>query len=80
MPSNHLVLYRSLLLLSSIFPSIRVSSNEVVQWLGFCASSSVDVGSIPSQETNILCATQHCQNKKAYLANTGQLLNNQLRA
>ena len=28
MPSNHLVLYRPLLLLSSIFPSIRVFSNE----------------------------------------------------
>ena len=28
MPSNHLVLYRSLLLLPSIFPRIRVFSNE----------------------------------------------------
>ena len=28
MPSNHLILYRSLLLLPSIFPSIRVFSNE----------------------------------------------------
>ena len=28
MPSNHLVLYRPLLLLPSIFPSIRVFSNE----------------------------------------------------
>ena len=28
MPSNHLVLYRPLLFLSSIFPSIRVFSNE----------------------------------------------------
>ena len=28
MPSNHLILYRPLLLLSSIFPSIRVFSNE----------------------------------------------------
>ena len=28
MPSNHLILYRPHLLLSSIFPSIRVSSNE----------------------------------------------------
>ena len=27
-PSNHLILHRSLLLLSSIFPSIRVFSNE----------------------------------------------------
>ena len=30
MPSNHLILCRSLLLLSSIFPSIRVFSNESV--------------------------------------------------
>ena len=28
MPSNHLILYHPLLLLSSIFPSIRVFSNE----------------------------------------------------
>ena len=30
MPSNHLILCRTLLLLSSIFPSIKVSSNESV--------------------------------------------------
>ena len=30
MPSNHLILYRPLLLPPSIFPSIRVSSNESV--------------------------------------------------
>ena len=30
MPSNHLILYRSLLFLPSIFPSIRVFSNESV--------------------------------------------------
>ena len=30
MPSNYLILYRPLLLLPSIFPSIRVSSNESV--------------------------------------------------
>jgi len=29
MPSNHLILYRPLLLMSSIFPSIRVFSNEL---------------------------------------------------
>ena len=29
MPSNHLILYRPLLLLSSVFPSIRVFSNEL---------------------------------------------------
>ena len=30
MPSNHLILYRPLLLLTSVFPSIRVFSNELV--------------------------------------------------
>ena len=30
MPTNHLILYRPLLLLSSIFPSIRVFSNESI--------------------------------------------------
>src|SRR5574337_1067523 len=30
MPSNHLILYRPLLLLPSVFPSIRVFSNESV--------------------------------------------------
>ena len=35
MPSNHLVLYRPLLLLPSIFPSIRVFSDEsilLIRW------------------------------------------------
>ena len=35
MPSNHLILYHPLLLLSSIFPSIRVFSNEsalLIRW------------------------------------------------
>ena len=33
MPPNHLILCRSLLLLPSIFPSIRVFSNESVLWI-----------------------------------------------
>ena len=33
MPSNHLILCHSLLLLPSIFPSIRVFSNELVLWI-----------------------------------------------
>ena len=46
MPSNHLILYCPLLLLPSIFPSIRVFSNESVlhiRWpkcWGFCFSIS----------------------------------------
>ena len=38
MPSNHLVLCRSLLLLPSIFPSIRVFSNKLallIRWLNY---------------------------------------------
>ena len=46
MPSNHLILCRLLLLLPSIFPSIRVFSNESVLWtcgqnIGVSASTSV---------------------------------------
>ena len=44
MPSNHLILCRPLLLLPSIFPSIRVFSNESVlhiRWLVIGASASV---------------------------------------
>ena len=39
MPSKHLILCRSLLLLPSIFPSIRVFSNELalpIRWLKYC--------------------------------------------
>ena len=42
MPSNHLVLCHPLLLLPSIFPSIRVFSNESVlhiRWPKYCSSS-----------------------------------------
>ena len=42
MPSNHLILCHSLLLLPSIFPSIRVFSHESVgQRIGASASASV---------------------------------------
>ena len=46
MPSNHLILYRPLVLLPSIFPSIRVFSNESalhIRWpnIGILASTSV---------------------------------------
>ena len=42
MPSNHLILCRSLLLLPSIFPSIRVFSNESalhIRWPKYWSSS-----------------------------------------
>ena len=43
MPSNHLILCRPLLLLPSIFPSIRVFSNELalcIRWANIGASAS----------------------------------------
>ena len=46
MPSNHLILCHPLLLLPSIFPSIRVFSNESVlriRWPKFGASASASV-------------------------------------
>ena len=42
MPSNHLILCRPLLLVSSIFPSIRVFSNEsalYIRWPKYCRFS-----------------------------------------
>ena len=42
MPSNHLILWRPLLLLPSIFPSIRVFSNEsglCIRWPKYCSFS-----------------------------------------
>ena len=42
MPSNHLILYHHLLLLPSIFPSIRVFSNEsalLIRWLKYWSFS-----------------------------------------
>ena len=43
MPSNHLVFCHPLLLLPSIFPSIRVFSSELafrIRWLKYCSFSS----------------------------------------
>ena len=42
MPSNHLILFRPLLLLPSIFPSIRVFSSEsdlCIRWPKYCSFS-----------------------------------------
>ena len=46
MPSNHLILFCPLLLQSSIFPSIRVFSNELdlrIRWPSFGVSASASV-------------------------------------
>ena len=42
MPSNHLILWHSLLFVPSIFPSIRVFSNELalpIRWPNYCSFS-----------------------------------------
>ena len=50
MPSNHLILYRSLLLLPSIFPSIRVVSNESVLHIRWPKYWSFSFSISPSNE------------------------------
>ena len=50
MPSNHLILCRSLLLLPSIFPSIRVFSNESVLRITWPKYWSLYVSISPSTE------------------------------
>ena len=54
MPSNHLILCRPLLLLPSIFPSIRVFSNESVlciRWPKYWVSASASVFSMNIQDS-----------------------------
>ena len=55
MPSNHLILCRPLLLLPSIFPSIRVFSNELVlciRWPKYWSFSfNISLSSYPSDAT-----------------------------
>ena len=50
MPSNHLILFRPLLLLPSIFPSIRVSSNESVLLIKWPKYWSFSFNISPSNE------------------------------
>ena len=50
MPSNHLVLCRSLLLLPSFFPSIRVFSNESALLIGWPKYWSFSFNTSPSNE------------------------------
>ena len=54
MPSNHLTLCRLLLLLPSIFPSIRVFSSELALRIMWPKYWSFDIS--PSNEHNQLCA------------------------
>ena len=50
MPSSHLILCRSLLLPPSVFPSIRVFSNELVLHIGWPEYWSFNFGISPSNE------------------------------
>ena len=50
MPSNHLILCRPLLLLHSIFPNIRVFSNESALCIGWPKSWSFSFNISPSNE------------------------------
>ena len=50
MPSNHLILYCPLLLLPSIFPSIRVFSNESALWIRWPKYWSFSFNISPSNE------------------------------
>ena len=50
MPSNHLILYHPLLFLPSIFPSIRVFSNESVLWIWWPKYWSFSLNISPSSE------------------------------
>ena len=59
MPSNHLILYRPLLLLPSIFPSIRVFSNEsVLHRQPKCWSFSFSFSISPSKEYSGLISSR----------------------
>ena len=50
MPSNHLILCRPLLLLPSIFPSIRVFSDESALWIRWPKYWSFSFNTSPSNE------------------------------
>ena len=54
MPSNHLILCRPLLLLPSVFPSIRVFSNEPVLHIGWPKYWSFSFSISPSNEYSVL--------------------------
>ena len=57
MPSNHLILCRPLLLLSSIFPSIRVFSSESglhIRWPSIEASASASLLPVNIQGTGLI--------------------------
>ena len=58
MPSNHLILYHLLLLLPSIFPGIRVFSNESVLCIRWPKSWSFSFSISPSNEYSELISSR----------------------
>ena len=46
-----------------VFRRHRAGAFLVVWWLGLCASTTGDMGSVPGQGTGISCASQHSQNE-----------------
>ena len=58
MPSNHLIFCRPLLLLPSIFPSIRVFSNESALCIRWTKYWSFSFSTSPSNETLVKCFKQ----------------------
>ena len=50
MPSNHLILCHAFLLLPSIFPSIRIFSNELALWIRWPKYWNFSFSIIPSKE------------------------------
>ena len=54
MPSNHLIFCRPLLLLPSIFPSIRVFSNESVLYMRWPKYWSFSINISPSNESRLI--------------------------
>ena len=67
MPSNHLILCRPLLLLPSIFPSIRVFSNESVLHIRWPKDWSFICSISPSNEqSGLISFIKHCWFDDAY--------------
>ena len=51
-----------------------IGTSLVVQWLGLCASTAGDAGSIPSQGTEILSVLRRGQNTKKQKRKSSHLL------
>ena len=61
MPSNHFVLCHPLLLLPSIFPSIRVSSNELTAYIKYPKTDMLIYNSHTIKFTHLMCGSEVTQ-------------------